>query len=121
MIWDHVGLNPDKYNECKTCNECPAFGTYKQVLGSDDYEKNPYLLRNLIILEEGPYCRGHWLAFIDDLFDKLQEELDNEDWGSMPETKEETRIHSCPSCPNEIDYDDLEWEEYGPPPKRDIR
>lgn len=75
MTWSEMG--PDLsagYHVCKVCKEAPAFAAHDDRDGW---------------IQEGPYCQDCWKSFIDSLFVDLRKRLDDEDWGSSPETRRE--------------------------------
>ena len=74
MTWSEIDPDLNGYHVCKICNEAPAFAAHDDRDGW---------------IQEGPYCREHWVWFIDSIFDDLRKRLDDEDWGSIPETRGE--------------------------------
>lgn len=76
MIWCEVFADRTncEYATCEVCGEYPALNL---ICGEckDDFE--------------GPFCLKHWREEIDKQFNLLYKKLDDENWGSSPETRRE--------------------------------
>lgn len=61
-----------QYYKCDRCESFPAMALTFQ----DDHE-------------HGPFCKKHWLEEVTGAFSQLYKKIDDEDWGSSPETNKE--------------------------------
>lgn len=79
MVWSEIYLddqNNVQYYICKKCSYYPAIAI--EFIESDK-----------TIDKYGPFCQKHWHDCIIKQFTDLNKRLDDEDWGSSPETNRE--------------------------------